>query len=112
MIEIQITKKKIKYLQFDESRTEDGSELFFNGRVRSEEEGKVIKALEYEQYEGMAESELRSIAEESLQKYPINDLFCIHRIGKVLVGETSLHVVCGPNIARKVLRRFLTLFPN
>ena len=92
MIEIQITKKKIKYLQFDESRTEDGSELFFNGRVRSEEEGKVIKALEYEQYEGMAESELRSIAEESLQKYPISDLFCIHRIGKVLVGETSLHV--------------------
>ena len=56
----------------------------FNGRVRSEEEGKIIKALEYEQYE--IESELRSIAEESLQ-ISISDLFCILKIGKVLVGN-------------------------
>ena len=92
MINIQITTKRINYFQFDENRTEDGSELFFNGRVRSKEEGKVIKALEYEQYEGMAESELKLLAEESIQKYPISDIFCIHRIGKINVGETSLHV--------------------
>ena len=92
MIKIQITKKKINYFQFDESRTEDGSELFFNGRVRSEEEGKVIKALEYEQYEDMAEKELRIIAQETQNKFPIKDLLCRHRIGEVKVGETSLHV--------------------
>ncbi len=92
MINIQITTKRINYFQFDENRTRDGSELFFNGRVRSKEEGKVIKALEYEQYEGMAETELKLLAEESILKFPISDISCIHRIGKINVGETSLHV--------------------
>ena len=91
MINIQITTKRINYFQFDENRTRDGSELFFNGRVRSKEEGKVIKALEYEQYEGMAETELKLLAEESILKFPISDISCIHRIGKIPVGETSLH---------------------
>ena len=92
MINIQITTKRINYFQFDENRTEDGSELFFNGRVRSKESGQVIKALEYEQYEEMAESELKLLAEESISKFPISNIFCIHRIGKINVGETSLHV--------------------
>ena len=80
MINIQITTKRINYFQFDENRTEDGSELFFNGRVRSKESGQVIKALEYEQYEEMAESELKLLAEESISKFPISNIFCIHRI--------------------------------
>ena len=66
--------------------------MFFNGRVRSKESGQAIKALEYEQYEEMAESELKLLAEESLSKFPISNIFCIHRIGKINVGETSLHV--------------------
>ena len=93
MINIQITTKRINYFQFDENRTRDGSELFFNGRVRSKEEGKVIKALEYEQYEGMAKKELINIAGETKKRFPVDDIFCRHRIGKVKVGEASLHVV-------------------
>nr|MCS5625560.1 molybdenum cofactor biosynthesis protein MoaE [Candidatus Neomarinimicrobiota bacterium] len=26
------------------------------------------------------------------EKFPINDLFCKHRMGRVGIGETSLHV--------------------
>ena len=48
--------------------------------------------LEYEQYEDMAEKELIKIARETQNKFPIKDLLCRHRIGKVKVGETSLHV--------------------
>ena len=93
MIDIQIVKEPIKYFEFDENRVEDGSELLFNGRVRSKENNILIEGLEYEQYEGMAKNELMEIAKESLIKFSIHDLFCKHRIGKIKVGETSLHVV-------------------
>lgn len=93
MIDIQIVNQPIIYFEHEENRDEDGSELLFNGRVRSKEGDNLIKELEYEQYEGMALSELINLANESLNKYPISDLFCKHRIGKVKVGETSLHVL-------------------
>jgi molybdopterin synthase catalytic subunit len=93
LISIQIVHEPIIYSQSEKKRKEDGSELLFNGRVRSKEGNALIKGLEYEQYEGMAESELFEIGNESLKKFPINDLICKHRIGKVMVGETSLHVV-------------------
>tara|TARA_B100000579_G_C22776416_1_gene826818 strand:+ start:177 stop:593 length:417 start_codon:yes stop_codon:yes gene_type:complete len=93
LIDIQIVNEPIKYFEFDENRVEDGSELLFNGRVRSKENNILIEGLEYEQYEGMAKNELMEIAKESLIKFSIHDLFCKHRIGKIKVGETSLHVV-------------------
>ena len=93
MIDIEIVSKPIKYFESDENRIEDGSELLFNGRVRVKENDIIIEGLEYEQYEGMAESELRKIAKESSKKFAINDIFCKHRIGRVKIGETSLHVV-------------------
>ena len=67
--------------------------MVFNGRVRAKEHGENISALEYEQYEGMAETELRNLAENTVKRFPVHDLFCKHRVGKVKVGETSLHVV-------------------
>ena len=41
----------------------------------------------------MAEKELKIIAEETINKFSVRDLFCKHRVGKVKVGEVSLHVV-------------------
>tara|TARA_B110000438_G_scaffold263911_1_gene276217 strand:- start:245 stop:661 length:417 start_codon:yes stop_codon:yes gene_type:complete len=93
LISIEIVHEPIIYSKSEKKREEDGSELLFNGRVRSKEGNALIKGLEYEQYEGMAKSELFEIGNESLKKFPINDLICKHRIGKVNVGETSLHVV-------------------
>ena len=93
MIKIEIVKGSITPFPSDDSRTRDGAELVFNGRVRAKEHGENITALEYEQYEGMAETELRNLAENTVKRFPVQDLFCKHRVGKVKVGETSLHVV-------------------
>ena len=93
MIKIEITEGLITFFKNDDSRKQDGAELIFNGRVRATEHGDSILALEYEQYEGMAEVELTQLAKNTCEKFPINGLFCKHRIGKVSVGETSLHVV-------------------
>ena len=93
MIKIKIVKGPITPFPSDDSRTLDGAELVFNGRVRATEHGENITVLEYEQYEGMAETELRNLAENTVKRFPLHDLLCKHRVGKVKVGETSLHVV-------------------
>ena len=93
MIIVEIVNGPIKFFQTDDNHQQDGAELIFNGRVRATELGENITALEYEQYEGMAETELTQLAEETVGKFPIHDLFCKHRIGKINVSETSLHVV-------------------
>ena len=93
MVKVEIVNGSIDFFPPNDNHRQDGAELTFNGRVRSTEHGKNITALEYEKYEGMAELELTQLAEETMGKFPINDLFCRHRVGKVNVGETSLHVV-------------------
>jgi molybdopterin synthase catalytic subunit len=93
MIIVEIVNGPIKFFQTDDNHQQDGAELIFNGRVRDTELGENITALEYEQYEGMAETELTQLAEETVGKFPIHDLFCKHRIGTINVSETSLHVV-------------------
>ena len=79
-------------LPSENSRTNDGAELVFNGRVREKEDGRKIIALDYEHYKGMAENELQILADNTVKKFKINDLFCYHRIGSVPVGQSSLHV--------------------
>ena len=93
MIKVEIIRDPVKLFAINDDRKEDGAELVFNGRVRNMERGKEIIALEYEQYEGMAELELKEIAQRTCKKFPIKDLFCRHRIGIINVGEISLHVV-------------------
>ena len=87
----------------DDSRKTEGAELIFNGRVRDKEEGKDITALDYEHYEGMANNKLQKLAEDTLQKFKIADLFCRHRIGLIKVGETSLHVVIWSKHRREAI---------
>ncbi len=92
MVIVEIVNGHIEPFPSNDDRNQDGAELTFNGRVRDTEHGENITGLEYEQYEGMAEAELTQLAEEAMKKFPIHDLFCRHRIGRVDVGEPSLHV--------------------
>ena len=89
---VEIIESPIIPFASNDNQKEKGAELIFNGRVRGTEHGKKIRMLEYEQYEEMAEKELLNIAKETENKFFIKDLLCRHRIGKVKVGETSLHV--------------------
>lgn len=92
MIKIEIVNGPIDFSPNDDNREQDGAELVFNGRVRATENGEAITALEYEQYEGMADLELTQLAKDTCAKFPIHDLYCKHRMGQVGIGETSLHV--------------------
>jgi len=92
MIISEIVQGRIVPFPTDDSRRDEGAELVFNGRVRGTEHGKLILALEYEHYSGMAEKELNDLALETAEKFPLRDVFCRHRVGRINIGETSLHV--------------------
>ena len=93
MVNTSISNTVILALLSDETHTNDGGELQFYGRVRDMENDHPIVALDYEYYEGMAEKELQKLGEETMSRFAINQLDCIHRVGKIPVGEASLRVV-------------------
>ena len=69
-----------------------GAWLEFRGVVRSEENGAVIAALEYEAYSPMAEMEMRRIIAELAGGQPSLFARVIHRVGIVPVGEAAIYI--------------------
>jgi molybdopterin synthase catalytic subunit len=93
MVVTEIVTGRIEPFPEARGRDDTGAELVFNGRVRGTEGGRSIRALEYEYYPEMAETELRDLAEETVRKYPVQDLYCRHRVGTIPVGSVAIHVV-------------------
>jgi molybdopterin synthase catalytic subunit len=71
----------------------DGAVCIFDGIVRDNTRGRLTLFLEYEAYEEMALSQMRSLAAEALTKFPIRDVALLHRLGRLEVGETSVLIV-------------------
>ncbi|NJK90567.1 MAG: molybdenum cofactor biosynthesis protein MoaE [Blastochloris sp.] len=69
-----------------------GAVAEFYGVVRGEENGQPIAALVYEAYPGMAEREMRRVAEEEAKRHPVDHVEIIHRTGAIPVGETAIWV--------------------
>lgn len=69
-----------------------GAWVEFQGRVRGEEAGRTIAALEYEAYSPMAENQMKKILTELSRQYPCLGVEVRHRTGVVPVGETAIAV--------------------
>lgn len=70
-----------------------GAVVSFEGIIRGNDQGKIIKALDYECYEKMARKILNEICEKVRKLEPeINRIVLIHRTGVVNAGETSFYV--------------------
>lgn len=70
-----------------------GAVVTFTGVVRSAPEDGDVIYIEYEAYPEMAVKEMENLREEVLKKFPVEDVYIYHRIGKVRVGEPSFLVV-------------------
>jgi molybdopterin synthase catalytic subunit len=82
------------------SDDESGARVIFAGTVRPVESGEPIAGLHYEQYEGMAESQMRRLAGELHQRWPLRRVAMIHRVGYIPVGEASVLVgIAAPHRA-------------
>lgn len=75
-------------------RDQVGAVVTFEGVVRDNLHGRQTRYLEYEAYVPMAVKMLRRVTEETHVKFPdIDRLALIHRVGRLLVSETSVLVV-------------------
>lgn len=69
-----------------------GAAVYFSGVVRGSEGENAISAIEYEAFQAMVEHQFHKLFEEMAQRWPIESVRLIHRIGVVKVNEASLWV--------------------
>jgi molybdopterin synthase catalytic subunit len=77
---------------------EDGAVVTFTGKVRNHNLGNNVAALALEHYPGMTEKALQEIVNAARERWPLQRVTVIHRVGElfpgdeiVLVGVTSAH---------------------
>jgi MoaE-MoaD fusion protein len=74
-------------------RGEDGAVVTFEGVVRNNTHGRQTHFLDYECYEPMALKLLAQIGREIAAGYAIDRIALVHRLGRMLIGETSVVVI-------------------
>jgi len=71
----------------------EGAVTTFEGVVRNNTRGRGTLCLDYECYEPMALKMLAQVGGELAQSFEISRVALVHRLGRLLVGETSVAVV-------------------
>jgi molybdopterin synthase catalytic subunit len=70
----------------------DGAICVFDGIVRNNTRGRKTLHLDYEAYREMALEQMRALAAEAVAKFGVRDVALVHRLGRMVVGETSVLV--------------------
>ena len=73
-------------------RADCGAVVTFEGTTRSPNEGREVKSLEYEAYEGRDQKQLRELAEEATAQFGLGGVVAVHRTGAVPIGQPSVVV--------------------
>jgi len=71
----------------------EGAVITFEGTVRNNTKGRSTLYLDYECYESMALKMMARIGEEIAGGHEIGRIAIVHRLGRMLVGETSVAVI-------------------
>ena len=76
-------------------RKSDGAYVLFEGVVRNHHEGKAVESIFYDAYRAMAEKEIDTIVREIEQQFPEVALTVVHRLGHLVVGDSSIAIVAA-----------------
>ena len=92
---IELTRMAIdaELLVAEAKRGEDGAVVVFDGIVRNNTRGRQTLYLDYEAYEEMAVRQMRGLAEEARARFGVRHVTMVHRLGRLMVGETSVLIV-------------------
>jgi molybdopterin synthase catalytic subunit len=72
---------------------ESGAVVLFLGTVRAQSPGREgVTHLEYEAYREHVEAKILEIVAEARERWSLNGVAAVHRIGSLEVGETSVGV--------------------
>ena len=80
---------------------ESGAVVIFDGVARDNTKGRRTLYLEYEGYTEMASRTLAQIGREVHDRWPINRVGIIHRLGRIEISESSV-VICVTSAHRRV----------
>lgn len=69
-----------------------GAFCVFEGWVRDTNEGREVSGLDYEAYNELALSEGERIVAEAVTRFGIADARCVHRVGRLAVGDTAVWI--------------------
>ena len=72
---------------------EDGAVGVFDGIVRNNTRGRKTLYLDYEAYREMALEKMRGLADEAVERFGVREVALVHRLGRLMVGETSVLIV-------------------
>jgi MoaE-MoaD fusion protein len=72
---------------------QDGAVVVFEGIVRDNSRGQKTLYLEYEAYEPMALQKMEEIRNEVKQRFSVDRVDMIHRLGRLEIGETSVAII-------------------
>lgn len=67
-----------------------GATVTFVGTTRDHNEGRRVTLLEYEAYPEMGLAEMRKIAAAIEERWPVERVAIVHRVGVVPIGEASV----------------------
>ncbi|MCD8549500.1 MAG: molybdopterin synthase catalytic subunit MoaE [Shewanella xiamenensis] len=92
----------------------DGAVVTFVGKVRDFNDGSVVTDLTLEHYPGMTERVLEQIVAEARERWPLNKVTVIHRVGTMALGEQIVFIgvhqcssqggLCGLRILNRLLK--------
>jgi len=71
----------------------EGAVVTFEGTVRNNTKGRPTLFLDYECYEAMALRVMARIGSEVAGSFAVGRVAMVHRLGRILVGETSVAVI-------------------
>jgi molybdopterin synthase catalytic subunit len=69
-----------------------GAVVLFHGTVRDRTRERQVTHLEYEAYVPLAEAEMRRIGAEVVAEHGLSGLACVHRIGRLAIGDVAVVV--------------------
>ena len=97
---IEITERPISPQKVIDKVKSDscGCVVTYIGLIRNYSQGRAVRSVEYQDYEGNAGNKLQEIAREAEQRWQIDGIAITHRVGKLKVGEVNLVVaVASPH---------------
>lgn len=69
-----------------------GGYASFEGWVRDHNDGRRVASLEYEAYPALANKEGLRILQEARERFPIEAVAAVHRVGRLALGDVAVWV--------------------
>ena len=80
------TQAVIDSVQADEA----GAINVFIGTVRNQTQAKPVTKLDFEAYDSMAVKKMQEIANQAVERWPIQKVAIVHRKGSLQIGEAAV----------------------